>query len=71
MGRFSWHTLGPLVPIEYNLNATVFLSSAADHLNPFVCTHLVTATSSRTTPNVTKLKSSHTVFLNIAVTSLY
>ncbi len=27
---FSWHTLGPLVPIEHRLNATAYLSIVAD-----------------------------------------
>ncbi len=31
-GIFSWHTLGPLVPIEHCLNATVFLSIVVDHV---------------------------------------
>ncbi len=35
-GIFSWHTLGPLVPIEYRLNVTVYLSIVADH--PFMTT---------------------------------
>ncbi len=30
-GIFSWHTLGPLVPIEYRFNATAYLSIVADH----------------------------------------
>jgi len=25
-GMFSWHTLGPLVPIGHHLNATTYLS---------------------------------------------
>ncbi len=29
-GIFSWHTLGPLEPIEHHLNATVYLSIVAD-----------------------------------------
>ncbi len=37
-GIFSWHTLGPLVPIEHCLNTTVFLSIVADHLHPFMTT---------------------------------
>ncbi len=37
-GIFSWHTLGPLVPIEHRLNATVFLSIVADHVQPFMTT---------------------------------
>ncbi len=28
-GIFSWHTLGPLVPIDYRLNATAYLSIVA------------------------------------------
>ncbi len=28
-GIFSWHTLGPLVPIDYHLNATAYLSIVA------------------------------------------
>ncbi len=35
-GIFSWHTLGPLVPIEYRLNATAYLSIVADHVHPFM-----------------------------------
>ncbi len=31
-GIFSWHTLGPLVPIEHHLNATAYLSIVADHV---------------------------------------
>ncbi len=37
-GIFSWHTLGPLVPINYNLNATAYLSIVADHVHPFMTT---------------------------------
>ncbi len=37
-GIFSWHTLGPLVPIEHCLNATAFLSIVADHVHPFMIT---------------------------------
>ncbi len=35
---FSWHTLGPFVPIEHCLNATVYLSIVADHVHPFMTT---------------------------------
>ncbi len=34
-GVFSWHTLGPLVPIEHRLNATAYLSIVADHVHYF------------------------------------
>ncbi len=37
-GIFSWHTLGPLVPIEHRLNATAYLSIFADHVHPFMTT---------------------------------
>ncbi len=37
-GIFSWHTLGPLVPIEHRLNATVYLSIVPDHVHPFMTT---------------------------------
>ncbi len=37
-GIFSWHTLGPLVPIEHCLNATVYLSIVVDHVHPFTTT---------------------------------
>ncbi len=48
-GIFSWHTLGPLVPIEHRLNATAYLSIVADHVHPFMTTvyHLLMTTSSR------------------------
>ena len=35
---FSWHTLGPLVPIEHRLNTTTYLSIVADHVHPFMTT---------------------------------
>ncbi len=31
-GIFSWHTLGPLAPIEHRLNATAYLSIVTDHV---------------------------------------
>ncbi len=37
-GIFSWHPLGPLVPIEHNLNATDYLSIIADHVHSFMTT---------------------------------
>ncbi len=37
-GIFSWHTLGPLVPIEHRLNAAAYLSIVADHVLPFMTT---------------------------------
>ncbi len=37
-GIFSWHTLGPLVPIEHRLYATAYLSIVADHVHPFIST---------------------------------
>ncbi|KAG2460242.1 TCB1 transposase, partial [Polypterus senegalus] len=37
-GMFSWHTLGPLVPIGHRLNATGYLSTVSDHVHPFMTT---------------------------------
>ncbi len=37
-GIFSWHTLGPLVPIEHCLNTTAYLSIVSDHVHPFMTT---------------------------------
>ncbi len=37
-GIFSWHTLGPLVPIEHQLNATAYLSIVANHVHHFMTT---------------------------------
>ncbi len=70
-GIFSWHTLGPLVPIEHRLYTTDYLSIVSDHVHPFMTTvyHLLMVTSSRIMQHVTKLKSSQTGFLNMV--SLY
>ncbi len=72
-GIFSWHTLGPLVPIEHRLNSTDYLSIVADHVLPFMTTVYPSsdATSSRIMQHVTKLKSSQTGFLNVKMSSLY
>jgi len=35
---FSWHTLGPLVPIGHCLYATADLSIVSDHVHPFMAT---------------------------------
>ncbi len=38
-GRFSWHTLGPLVPIVHRINTTAFFHSiVVDHVHPFMTT---------------------------------
>ncbi len=54
-GIFSWHTLGPLVPIEHCLNATAYLIIVADHVHPFMTTVYPSymATSSRIMHHVT------------------
>ncbi len=72
-GLFSWHTLGPLVPIEHRLNTTAYLSIVSDHVHPFMTTVYPSsdATSSRIMHHVTKLKSSQTCFLNMTMCSLY
>ncbi len=38
-GIFSWHTLGPLVPIEHRLNATAYLSIAAQIISDWFLEH--------------------------------
>ncbi len=55
-GIFSWHTLGPLVPIEHRLNATAYLSIAADHVHPFMTTVCTSTDGYFQQGNVTKLK---------------
>jgi len=37
-GIFSWHTLGPLVPIGHCLNDTTYLSIVSGHVHPFMAT---------------------------------
>uniref|UniRef100_A0AAY5LA27 Transposase Tc1-like domain-containing protein n=1 Tax=Esox lucius TaxID=8010 RepID=A0AAY5LA27_ESOLU len=37
-GMFSWHTLGPLMPIGHCLNATAYLCIVSDHVHPFMTT---------------------------------
>ncbi len=70
---FSWHTLGPLVPIEHCLNATAYLSIIADHVYPFMTTVYPYSDgySSRIMHHITKLNSSQTGFLNMTMSSLY
>ncbi len=70
-GIFSWHTLGPLVPIEHHLNATAYLSIVADHVHPFMTTMYPSSDDYFQQDNVTKLKSSRTGFLNMTMSSLY
>ncbi len=72
-GIFSWHTLGPLGPIEHRLNTTAYLSIVADHVHPFMTTVYPSpmGTSSRIMHHVIKLKSSQIGFLNMTMSSLY
>ncbi len=55
-GIFSCHTLGLLTPAEHHLNATAYLSIVAKHVHPFMATdtHLLMATSSKTTHHAIK-----------------
>ncbi len=66
-GIFSWHTLGPLVPIGHHLNATAYLSIVADHVHPFMTTVYPSSDVyfQQDNAHVTKLKSSQTGFLNM------
>ncbi len=72
-GIFSWHTVGPLVPVEHRLNDTAYLSVVANHVHPFMTTVYPSSdvTSNRIMHHVTKLKSSQTGFLNMTMSSLY
>ena len=38
-GMFFWYTLGPLVPIEHDLNTAAYLSIVADHVHHFMTTY--------------------------------
>ncbi len=68
-GIFSWHNLGLLVPIEYNLNTTAYLSIVADHVPPFMTT-VYPSSDGYFQQHVTKLKSPQTGFLNMTMSSL-
>ncbi len=68
---FSWHTLGPFVPIEHRLNATAYLSIVADHVDLFMSTVYPSSDGYLQQGYVTKLKSSQTGFLNMTMSSLY
>ncbi len=68
---FSWHTLGPLGPIEDRLNATAYLSIVAEHVRPFMTTVYPSSDGYFQQDNVTKLKSSQTGFLNLTMRSIY
>lgn len=54
MGDFLWHPLGPLAPIEHNLNAAAYLSIVAHHVHPFIAA-VCTFSDGRTAHHVTKL----------------
>ncbi len=52
VGMFSWHNLGPLIPIENHLNATAYLSIVADHVHPFMTTVYLSSNGSFQQDNV-------------------
>ncbi len=72
-GIFSWHILGPLVPIEHRLKATAYLSIVADHVLPFMTTVYPSSDGyfQQDNAHLTKLKASQTGFLNMTMSSLY
>ncbi|GBO08965.1 hypothetical protein AVEN_144007-1 [Araneus ventricosus] len=41
---FSWHALGPLIPVECTLNSCAYLSNVADQIH--YCVYITTATVS-------------------------
>jgi len=69
-GMFSWHTLGPLVPIGHRLNATAYLSIVSDQSIP-LWTPLMASSSRIMHHHVTKLESFQIGFLNMTMSSLY
>lgn len=54
LGILSWHTLGPLVPVEQPLNTASDLSIVADHVRPLMTTadQLLLATFSMIMPQI-------------------
>ena len=58
-GIFSWHTLGPLVPIDHHLNPTAYLSIVGDHVLPFMTTVSPSSDGSFQQDNVTMSQSSN------------
>jgi len=71
-GMFSWHTLGPLVPIGHRLNATAYLSIVSDHVHPFMATMYPFSDGyfQQDNAHVTKLESFQIGFLNMTMSSL-
>ncbi|GBO32848.1 hypothetical protein AVEN_38920-1 [Araneus ventricosus] len=37
-GMFSWHALGPLIPVEGTFNSFAYLSIVADPVHPYMAT---------------------------------
>ncbi len=71
-GIFSWHSLGPLVPIEHRLNATAYLSIVADPIHPFMITVFPSSDGYFQWDNAPCHKeSSQTGLLNMTMSSLY
>lgn len=68
-GMFSWHTLGPLIPVEHCLNAT-YVSIVADHMYPFIAAIYPTYVSIQH-DNVPCHKSSQTGSMNIKMCLVY
>uniref|UniRef100_A0AAR2INL3 Tc1-like transposase DDE domain-containing protein n=1 Tax=Pygocentrus nattereri TaxID=42514 RepID=A0AAR2INL3_PYGNA len=58
---FSWHTLGPLVPIEHCLNAAAYLSIVADHVHPFMTTVYPSSDGYFQQGNVTPCHKAHII----------
>jgi len=71
-GMFSWHTLGPLVPIGHHLNATTYLSIVSDLVHPFMATMYPSSVGYfQIMHHVTKLESIQIGFLNMTMSSVY
>ena len=61
-GMFSWHTLGPLLPINHCLIASAYVSVVADHVHPFMATMYLYPISYFTKQNL-----SQTGFINMTI----
>jgi len=71
LGMFSWHTLGPLVPIGHHLNATAYLSIVSDHVPPFMATMSPSSDGYFQQDNALKLESFQIGFLNMTMTPTF
>jgi len=69
---FSWHTLGPLVPIGHRLNATAYLSIVSNHAHPVMPTMYPSSDGYFQQDNAPcQFETFQIGFLNMTMSSLY